>query len=115
MASEREEIYELLGVAPGRLAIAGVQITAWGRDLILECTYGEGEDGAAGRQPFQLLLEGCQSIQWDALGYADEQDAEALVVGMFLGEEGHGAAAIIATDVFELSVLYGTLTLVKEW
>ncbi len=110
MNTDQLEIFDLLGVEPGTLSVAGVQINTWGREVLIDCVY---EDGSP--RPFQLLFEACSSIQWDVHGEPSDDDRTAELMGLFLGEEEHRTASIVYTDLFELSVLYGSFTLLKEW
>jgi hypothetical protein len=105
--ADQNEIYDMLGVEPGRTVILGVQVGTWGAELIVNCSYDD--------QPFQLHFDECQSIQWDVHGEPTDQDREVDLIGLFLGEEDHQEAGIIYTDLFEIAVRYGTFTLVKDW
>jgi len=109
---DHNEIFELLDVEPGKITITNIQITTWGCDVVVECRY-EGEGKRQG--PFQLLFEDVRSIQWDVHTKADEQDKVSEVAGLFPGQDGHAESAIIYTDIFELTILYGGFTLVKDW
>jgi len=105
--SDPSEIFDLLGVEPGVLTINAVQISSWGGEVQLDCTYES--------RAFQLVFEDCRSIQWDVRGHPDERDTRADVIGLLLGEEEHHESAIVVTDTFELVILYGEMLLIKAW
>ncbi|CAG0981605.1 MAG: hypothetical protein IAE83_15580 [Anaerolinea sp.] len=107
MNESKDEIFELLGVDPGELTLSKVNITNWGTEAVTECAY-------QGR-PFQLFFEGVKSIQWDAYAESDEQETLLRVMGLLLGADAHRASALIYTELFELSILYSQMTLVKNW
>jgi hypothetical protein len=110
MTTDHLECFELLGVEPGRMTVRDVQVSAWGSEVLISCAY-EGD----GPRPFQLLFEECSSIQWDVHGNLDDPDTDAELMGLFLGEEAHREAAIIYAEPFEIAVLYGSFTLIKDW
>ncbi|HML24548.1 MAG TPA: hypothetical protein PKD09_23045 [Aggregatilinea sp.] len=102
---DRLQIYRLMGVPPAGIFITGVQILLWGRKVVLTCLY----DPEAPRR-FRVTFEACAGIRWDAFeDEIDERDVEADVIGFLVGENDHGRPAIITTDLFELSVSYGTM------
>jgi hypothetical protein len=110
MTTDQLEIFDLLGVEPGTLSVSGVQVNTWGREVLIDCVYDDG-----GPRPFQLLFEACSSLQWDVHGEPSDDDHAAELMGLFLGEEENRVASIVYTDLFELSVLYGSFTLLKDW
>ncbi|HRE48776.1 MAG TPA: hypothetical protein PLD47_13705 [Aggregatilineales bacterium] len=106
MDDPNNEFFDLLGVEPGALTITAVTISGWGTELTIDGEY-------EGDQPFQCLFEEVSSLQWDAYHEPDDNETTVSVVGVFVGEDDHRAAALVYTDLFELSILYGTLSVVK--
>jgi hypothetical protein len=104
----RTELFDMLGVEPGALELLGVQVGAWGTEVTLDCSLDD-------ERKFHVLFEGVTSIQWDVHDAPDEHETSTPVIAVFLGDANYGAAAIIATDIFELSVLYDDISLVKRW
>jgi hypothetical protein len=43
----------------------------------------------------------------------DVKDPEADLIGIHLGENAHRKAALIHTDIFEISILYGSFSIHK--
>jgi hypothetical protein len=105
MSQDLTEIFELLGTDPGKISIYRINVNTWGADVVIECQYEEG-------RTFQLLFEECKSIQWDMYATPDAQDKTADIVGILLGAGNYQASAIIYTDLFELSILYGDFALI---
>jgi hypothetical protein len=99
--------YLLLGLGELTSLVTGVRVSAWGSVLTVECVYAPGDRNL----PYQLIFEDCQAIQWDVLEAQSVGDVEADLIGISLGKEEHQAPAIIHTDIFEVSVTYGSFRL----
>jgi hypothetical protein len=54
-------------------------------------------------------------VSWEVVDPEDVGDAEADLIGFSLGVENQQSEATIHTDLFELSVLYGSFALQKDW
>ncbi|WP_375498439.1 hypothetical protein [uncultured Nostoc sp.] len=42
-------------------------------------------------------------------------ESEADLIGFSIGAESHKKATVITTDIFELSIIYGSFVLQKNW
>jgi hypothetical protein len=108
---DRLKIYTLLGVQPLGLLTKDIQITLWGTQLALDCLY-----DPENPKPFQLIFKDCHHIRWELTNIdVDERDVLADVVAILLGEDGHRQPAVITTDIFEISVLYGKVIVNRSW
>ena len=63
-------------------------------------------------RPFKIVFEGCEEIHWELYG-EDSADTTADVIGIDIG--GYAEPAVINTDIFEVTVLYNELTILKDW
>ena len=103
--------YTLLELGPATSLVTNVLVTKWGSDILVSCIY----DPLGSRRPYQLLFKDCREVRWEVIQPEEVEDAEADLIGFSMGAAGHQDAAVIDTDLFELSVLYGSLTVEKDW
>ena len=107
---DRTKIYELMGIPALGILLTGVEILSWGRELVLECLYAPLDHS----KPFKIVFEGCEEIHWEVYG-EDSADTTADVIGIDIGADRYAEPAVINTDIFEVTVLYNELTILKDW
>ena len=67
-------------------------------------------------KPFHILFKDCSSYRWDTVGSEiDERDVNADVIGFGIGLDQHRQPAVLTTDLFEISIHYGSLVVEKDW
>ena len=88
--------------------VTGVVVTKWGAEVTFSFLY-------ALQQPYQLVFHDCRELQWDVHSAEDVDEEIANLIGIALGEKGHVKAAVVTTDIFELSILYGSWEVQKSW
>lgn len=103
--------YTSLGLGPAPSLITALHVSRWGTDVRVVCSY----DPQNSRRPYELHFQNCRRIQWDVHDAEGAEDESAELIGLLLGEGGHGAPAILTTDIFELQILYGSFHLRKDW
>jgi hypothetical protein len=101
--------YYLLGLGGMISLVTNIQVSSWGAELLLECVY----DPRGERLPYQLIFKDCQYIRWDVQDSELVNDLEADLIGIHLGEGSHRQPAVIHTDIFEISILYGSWSVHK--
>ena len=101
--------YTSLGLGELTSLVTDIQIKQWGTELWLHCVY----DPLGERVPYALIFQDCRQLQWEIHDAAASSDLEADLIGMALGQNNYRQVAIIHTDIFELSLLYGTVSLRK--
>lgn len=102
---DRKAIYRLMQVEPAGIFVADIQVDLAGK-VTLDCLYHPEK-----LEPFQLIFEGCQDVQWH---FHDEaMDSMADVISLFIGQGDYQAKAIVHTDSFEISLLYRHLLIQK--
>lgn len=89
--------------------VTQVQLTQWGKELLFEFL-----DDPIDRQTYSLNFKDCLEIHWQNYTEGHSQDEEADLIGILLGKDNHQEPAIITTDLFEVSVLYGSFSLQKR-
>jgi hypothetical protein len=101
--------YELLNVGGLTSLVTNVNVSLWGNEVVLECIY----DPTGDRSPYTIVFHDCREIRWEVFHPEDVADPEADLIGIHLGEDAHRKAALIHTDIFEISILYGSFSVRK--
>lgn len=101
--------YELLNVGGLTSLVTNVNVSLWGNEVVLECIY----DPTGDRAPYSLVFQDCRLITWEVHDEEEVKEIEADLIGIHLGEGAHRKAALIHTDIFEISILYGTFSVRK--
>jgi hypothetical protein len=101
--------YELLNVGGLTSLVTNVNVSLWGNEVVLECIY----DPTGDRDPYSLVFQDCRFITWEVHDEEEIKDPEADLIGIHLGEDAHRKAALIHTDIFEISILYGSFSVRK--
>ena len=91
--------------------ISNVSISHWGGTVVVSCLYLP----VASRPPYQLTFHECRERSWEVYGPQLHDEPAADILGFAIGAGNHQQPAVSATDIFELSVLYGSLELAKSW
>lgn len=101
--------YELLNLGGLTSLITNVNISLWGNEILFECIY----DPTVDRLPYSIVFHDCRDINWEVFHPEDVKDIEADLIGFHLGEDAHRQAALIHTDIFAISILYGSFSVRK--
>ncbi len=102
--------YRYLHVGPATSLITDIKIAEWGTQVLVSCLY----DPLGARKPYIVLLHGCSRIDWNVHTPEHAGDTEADVIGFEIRSEARDHA-LIATDIFELSIWYNNYEVVKDW
>ena len=100
--------YNLLNLGGLTSLITNINVSLWGNEILFECIY----DPTGDRSPYSLVFQDCRDI-WEVFHPEDVKDPEADLIGFHLGEDAHRTAALIHTDIFEISILYGSFSIHK--
>jgi hypothetical protein len=101
--------YNLLGLGGLTSLITNVKVSSWGNEVSIECVYNPEE-----RLPYVLAFKDCRDIRWTVHDEEEVGELEAEFFGISLGEPEHRKPAVITTDIFEISILYGSFSIYKE-
>ena len=101
--------YHLLKLGGLTSLITSVNVSLWGNEVTLECVY----DPTHNRLPYVLVFQDCQDIRWSVHDSEEVHEPEADLIGFSMGAESHQKPAVITTDIFELSITYGSFVLKK--
>ncbi|GAA6617114.1 hypothetical protein NUACC26_029230 [Scytonema sp. NUACC26] len=102
--------YHLLKLGGQTSLITSVAVSLWGNKVSIECVYNPAE-----RLPYVLVFQDCCDIRWTMHDSEKLHETEADLIGFSMGVESHQEAAVITTDIFELSIIYGRFFLQKDW
>ena len=102
--------YNLLGLGGLTSLVTNVKISHWGAELLVECLY----DPTGDRLPYSLVFKDCREIRWDVHDEEEVESELADLIGIHLGEEAHLKPALIHTDIFEISIVYGSFSMGQE-
>lgn len=102
--------FALLGLGNSTSLITNVQVTLWGKEVFIDCVYDPDE-----RLPYRFVFSDCQEIKWNLLFPEDACDPEADIFDFLVGKENHSKPALFHTDIFDITILYGSLKLEKNW
>ncbi|MBH8576720.1 hypothetical protein I8752_27765 [Nostocaceae cyanobacterium CENA369] len=103
--------YYLLRLGGLTSLITSVNVSLWGNRISVECVYNPTEV----RLPYILVFQNCHDIRWSVHNSDKVNEKEADIIGFSIGTESHKKAAVITTDIFEISIAYGRFTLQKNW
>ncbi len=107
--SDWKDDYNLLGLGGLTSLVTNVKVSLWGNEVLIECVYNPEE-----RLPYVLAFKDCRDIMWTVHHEEEVGELEAEFLGISLGESAHRKPAVITTDIFEISILYGSFSIHKE-
>ncbi len=64
--------------------------------------------------PYLLEFKDCRDIRWTVHDEEEVNELEADFFGISFGEPEHHKPAVITTDIFEISILYGSFSVHKK-
>ena len=107
--SDWKDDYNLLGLGGLTSLVTNVKVSLWGNEVLIECVYNPEE-----RLPYVLAFKDCRDIRWTVHDEEEVGELEAEFFGIYLGESAHRKPTVLTTDIFELSILYGSFRIHKE-
>ena len=90
--------------------ITNIHLSSWGNKLTFECVY-----DPAIRKPYKMIFTGCTNIKWTIYAFDKIDDTEADIIDIQLIQDTQPRQAIFCTDIFELSFVYESLEIEKNW
>ena len=103
------EDYHLLGLGGLTSLITNVKISIWGNKILFECVYNPDN-----RLPYTIVFQDCREINWEVYVPEEVGEVEADLIGIHLGEDAHRKPAVITTNIFEISIMYGSFYVDKD-
>lgn len=102
--------YSKLQLGSSTSLIAGVNVSAWGSEVLVRCRYDPTDD----RLPYCLLFQQCRELKWEVIDFEYTHESEAELIGIHLGAENYQAPALIQSNLFTLVLLYKHFRLLKS-
>jgi hypothetical protein len=100
--------YQTLGLGEAASVITAVTVDKDKHTIMISCLY----DPQDVRMPYTLCFKQCEHIAWQTFNaLRDLQQLDAELIGIALGPRGVQQLAVLTTDVFELSFVYGSFSL----
>jgi hypothetical protein len=107
--SDWKDDYNLLGLGGLTSLVTNIKVSLWENEVLIECVYNPEE-----RFPYVLAFKDCRDIRWTVQDEEEVGELEAEFLGISLGESAHRKPAVLTTDIFEVSILYGSFSIHKE-
>ncbi len=100
--------YQALGLGEAASVVTAVTVDKDKHAIMISCLY----DPQDAQMPYTLCFTQCEHIAWQNFTeLRDRQQFDAELIGISLGTSGTQQLAVLTTDVFELSFVYGSFSL----
>ena len=100
--------YQALGLGEAASVVTAVTVDKDKHAMMISCLY----DPQDVQMPYTLCFKQCEHIAWQTFkALRDLQQLDAEIIGILLGPSGVQQLAVLTTDVFELSFVYGNFSL----
>ena len=100
--------YQALGLGAAASVVTAVIVDKDKHTIMISCLY----DPQDTQMPYTLCFKQCEHIAWQTFDASrDLQRLDAGLIGISLGPRGAQQIAVLTTDIFELSFVYGSFSL----
>ena len=100
--------YQALGLGAAASVVTAVTVDKDQHTIMISCLY----DPQDAQMPYTLCFTQCEHIVWQPFKVLpDLQQLDAELIDISLGPRGAQQMAVLTTDVFELSFVYGSFSL----
>jgi hypothetical protein len=100
--------YQTLGLGEAASVLTAVTVDKDEHTIMVSCLY----DPQDAQMPYTLCFKQCEHIAWQTFDEVrDLRQLDAELIGISLGTGGVQQQAVLTTDVFELSFVYGSFSL----
>ena len=107
---KRSNIFDLIDIRTGNIAISGFDIEKWGSEVVVKCLYRYPPD----EKLFNLRFKRVRSMQWITVKL-DADDDTAQVLTHDIGEGKYQRTARFATVLAEVVISYDEVVVEKDW
>ena len=100
--------YQALGLGEVASVVTAVLVDKGKHTIVISCLY----DPQDTQMPYTLCFTQCEHIAWQTFkALPDLQRLDAELIDISLSPRGAQQLAVLTTDVFELSFVYGSFSL----
>ena len=100
--------YQALGLGEAASVVTAVTVDQDKHTIMISCLY----DPQDVQMPYTLCFKQCAHIAWQIFNeLRDLQQLDAELIGISFGTSDAQQRAVLTTDVFELSFVYGSFSL----
>ena len=100
--------YHGLGLGEAASVVTAVIVDKDKHTIMISCLY----DPQQAQMLYTLYFKQCECVAWQTFDEVlDLQQVDAELIGISLGTSGAQQRAVLTTDVFELSFVYGSFSL----
>jgi hypothetical protein len=100
--------YQALGLGEAASVVTAVRVDNNKHTIMISCLYNPQDT----QMPYTLCFTQCEHITWQTFNaLPDLQQLDAELIGISLGLRSAQQLAVLTTDVFELSFVYGGFAL----
>ena len=100
--------YQALGLGKAASVVTAVHVDNDKHTITISCLY----DSQSTQMPYTLCFKQCEHIAWQTFNaLPDLQQLDAELIGISLAPRDAQQRAVLTTDVFELSFVYGSFSL----
>jgi hypothetical protein len=100
--------YQALRLGEAASVVTAVTVDKDKHTIMISCLYNPQDT----QMPYTLCFKQCEHITWQTFNtLPDLQQLDAELIGVSLGPSGAQQLAMLTTDVFELSFVYGSFSL----
>jgi hypothetical protein len=100
--------YQALGLGEAASVVTAVTVDKDKHTIMISCLY----DPQDVQMPYTLCFNQCEHIAWQTFNeLRDLQQLDAELIGISFGRSGVQQWAVLTTDMFELSFVYGSFSL----
>jgi len=100
--------YQALALGAAASVVTAVTVDKDQHTIMISCLY----DPQDVQMPYTLYFKQCELLAWQTFkALPDLQQLDAELIGISLGPSGAQQLAVLTTDVFELSFVYGSFSL----
>jgi hypothetical protein len=100
--------YQTLGLGAAASVVTAVTVDKDQHTILISCLY----DPQDVQMPYTLCFKQCEHIVWEIFDASrDLQQLDAELIDISLGPRGAQQLAVLTTNVFELSFVYGSFSL----
>ena len=100
--------YQALGLGAAASVVTAVTVDKDQQTIMISCLY----DPQDTQMPYTLCFTQCEHIAWQTFkAFPNLQQLDAELIDISLDPRGAQQLVVLATDVFELSFVYGSFSL----